>query len=86
MLEISKKTISVKFNDKVYDLNKCSAFEAKEMFKKMKKIDQEKEVDKLMELQWDLLEKSGAPQEMLEALDLEQFGLLTNEIMGVKKT
>lgn len=86
MLELNKKVINVKFDGKLYELSKCSTVLAKELFKKMKKLDNEKDADQMIELQENILSKCGAPKELLEQLDFEQFGQLANEVMGLKKS
>lgn len=86
MLEFEKKIIEVKFDGEVFELRRCSTSLAKDMFKKMKKLDTEKDSDQLIELQTDILEKCGAPKKLIEALDFEQFAILANEVMGLKKS
>lgn len=85
-MELKKKVIEVKYEGKAYELRRCPTARAKELFKEMKKIDQENDADQLIDLQEKLLADCGAPQELLKELDFEQFAMLANEVMGLKKS
>jgi len=84
-VELKKKIIEVKYEGKVYELRRCPTQRAKLLFQEMKKIDHEKEADKLIELQENLLKDCGATDDLLKELDFEQFGMIANEVMGIKK-
>lgn len=85
MLEMKKTVIAVKFDGKDYELRKCSTVAAKELFKKMKQLDENKDVDKIIDLQEQMLLSCGATKELIAELDFEQFGVLAETVMGVKK-
>lgn len=86
MIELKKKTIEVRYGDKSFELAMCPTMKAKELFKKMKSIDQEKDIDELIDLQLQVLVDCGLPAELQDKLDFEQFGELANAVMGVKKS
>jgi len=86
MLELSSPKLEVKLGEKVYELRRCSAVEAKKLFKKMKEVDQEKDPDQLMDIQEDLLRDCGASDDLLSALDFDGFNQLAQYVMGEKKS
>lgn len=85
MLEIGKKVIKVKHNETVYELKMCSANQAKELFKKMKAVDTEKDADQLIDLQEQMLRDCGAPEELLKDMSFDDFKTLSDLVIGIKK-